>query len=65
MDLNYLRVWTELQLAKVRRDDRGMAAEMIVVIGMSLVGAAVVGGILWAKLKSTAQGVTPPPTTLP
>ena len=65
MDLNYLRVWTELQLAKVRRDDRGMAAEFIVIIGMSLVGSAVVGGILWAKLKGAAQIVNTPPTTVP
>ena len=72
MDLTYLRCWTEHHLTRLtrrgrdrRRDDAGMTTETIVIMGVSLLGAAVISTILWAKLKGGANNVIVPPATAP
>ena len=74
MDLTYLRCWTEHHLTRLtrhlthgdsRRNDAGMTTETIVIMGVSLLGAAVISTILWAKLKGGANAVIVPPATAP
>ena len=70
MDLTYLRCWTEHHLTRHlsrgdSRDDAGMTTETIVIMGVSLLGAAAISVILWGKLKGGANAVIVPPATAP
>jgi hypothetical protein len=64
-----LRTYLEVVLGNVvergRRDERGVTAEAIVIMAASLVGALVVAGILWAKLKGGAENVNVPTPAAP
>jgi len=61
----YLEVLFGPLMERVRRDERGLTAETIVLIAISLLGAAVVGGILWSKLKGGAEQVQVPAPAAP
>ena len=52
-------------ITRAREDERGRTGEEIVLIGVAVLGAAVVAGILWAKLKSGAESVTTPTPVAP
>ena len=68
MDINYLKARAELWAFKQRRlhgDDRGEAAQTIVITGISILGAGVVAAILWATLKAGARGIPPVQVTSP
>ncbi len=53
-------------MARFRDDDRGSAtAQDLVMIGVALVAAAVVAGVLWAKLKGGAENVNVPAPAAP
>ena len=62
---SYLDVLFGPLLERVRRDERGMTAEVVVLIGLALLGALAVGGILWAKLKGGAESVEVPAPAAP
>jgi hypothetical protein len=48
-------------LRRVRRDDRGaVTAEQIVLIGAAVVGAGIVGTIIWQKMQAGANGIPTP-----
>ena len=50
---------------RFRDDEDGFAGEYIVLVGVALVAAVVVGGILWAKLKSGAESTNVPSPAAP
>jgi hypothetical protein len=53
-------------LGRFRDDERGSTiSQEIVVIGAALIGAFVIAGILWAKLKSGASDVNVPAPAAP
>lgn len=46
---------------RVARDDRGAAsAEQIILVGAAVIGAAIVGGIIWSKMESGANSIQTP-----
>ncbi len=59
------RQYLEARLGRVARrvvdDDRGSAtAEQIVMIGAAVVGAAIVGTIIWQKMQDGASNIQTP-----
>ena len=53
-------------VGRLRNDDRGSAtAQDLVMIGVALVAAAVVAGVLWGKLKGGAENVNVPSPAAP
>ena len=59
------RQYLETRLGRVARrvvdDDRGSAtAEQIVMIGAAVVGAAIVGTIIWQKMQDGASNIQTP-----
>ena len=61
----YLEVVFGDVIDRARRDERGVTAEAIVIMAASLVGALVVAGILWSKLKGGAENVNVPTPAAP
>lgn len=46
---------------RVIHDERGSAtAEQIMMIGLAVAGAAIVGGIIWAKMRDGANNIETP-----
>ena len=68
-DYQMLRTYLEVLfgdvLGRTHRDERGSTAEVIVLMGAGLLGAAAVAFILWGKLKSGAEGVDVPAPAAP
>ena len=52
------RAWHVLRRFGV--DDRGYTAEQIVLTGAAVVGAAIVAGIIWAKMQDGANSIQTP-----
>ena len=46
-------------------EDGAIAAEYIVLVGLAIVAAVVVGGVLWSKLKTGANDTTVPSPAAP
>lgn len=46
-------------------DDGAIAAEYIVLVGLAIVAAVVVGGVLWSKLKTGANNTDVPSPAAP
>ena len=46
-------------------EDGGGAAEYIVIVGISVLAAAVIGGIIWTKLRNGANDVDVPTPAAP
>jgi hypothetical protein len=61
----YLEVLFGDVIGRARRDERGATAEVIVLMGAGLLGAAAVAVILWGKLRSGAQDVNVPAPAAP
>ena len=64
-----LRTYLEMMFGNVIhravRDERGVTAETIVIMGASLLGAAAVAVVLWGKLKGGAENVNVPAPAAP
>ena len=60
-----LFTYLSAMVRRFRDDEDGFAGEYIVLVGVALVAAVVVGGILWAKLKSGADNVNVPSPAAP
>lgn len=46
---------------RIARDERGAAsAEQIILVGAAVIGAAIVGGIIWSKMESGANNIQTP-----
>ena len=57
----YLQALFGNLLDRVRGDDRGAAtAEQIVLIGAAVVGAGIVGTIIWQKMQAGANNIPTP-----
>jgi Flp pilus assembly pilin Flp len=61
-----LFTYMSAMLGRFRDDDDGaIAAEYIVLVGLAIVAAVVVGGILWSKLKTGANNTDVPAPAAP
>lgn len=61
MTRSYLEARFGGLVGRVRGDERGAAtAEQIVLIGAAVVGAGVVGAIIWQKMQSGANSIPTP-----
>jgi hypothetical protein len=61
MTHTYLQARFGTLLGRVRRDDHGAAtAEQIVLIGAAVVGAGIVGTIIWQKMQAGANNIPTP-----
>jgi hypothetical protein len=57
----YLHARLGTLFRRVRRDDHGAAtAEQIVLIGAAVVGAGIVGTIIWQKMQAGANNIPTP-----
>lgn len=57
----YIRSIVSVIAGRVIDDERGSAtAEQIVMIAAAVIGAAVVGGIIWAKMQDGANNISTP-----
>jgi hypothetical protein len=57
----YLQARLGTMLDRVRGDDRGaVTAEQIVLIGAAVVGAGIVGTIIWQKMQAGANSIPTP-----
>jgi hypothetical protein len=57
----YLQARLGTMLGRVRDDDRGaVTAEQIVLIGAAVVGAGIVGTIIWQKMQAGANSIPTP-----
>jgi hypothetical protein len=61
----YLDVFIDRVFADRAVDDRGLTEQQIVITIASLLGAAAICAVLWAKLKGGANSVQVPPVTAP
>jgi hypothetical protein len=57
----YLQARLGTMFGRVRDDDRGaVTAEQIVLIGAAVVGAGIVGAIIWQKMQAGANSIPTP-----
>lgn len=57
---SYVAARASRLLRRFGADDRGMTAEQIVLTGAAVIGAAVVAGIIWAKMQDGANSIQTP-----
>jgi hypothetical protein len=58
---SYLQARLGTMLGRVRDDERGaVTAEQIVLIGAAVVGAGIVGTIIWQKMQAGANSIPTP-----
>jgi hypothetical protein len=61
----YVRAWAATALRAEPGRDRGDVSQAVVLTGLSLLGAAAVGLILWGKLRDGASDIDVPAPQAP